>query len=287
MIAEDIVTAEQLRTFENSSQAWQDEMWTAAAVKILKEHHPNLLLFHLLTVDDLNHEYAPMSPASLTAMALVDSYVKQVVDLLKTSGLAQKTTLIIVSDHGFRPIKHKIHPNVLLREKGLLTGAADTIKGDAWVLSTGGTAMVYITNSQKKATLIPELRRILNTAEGVDRVYVGDELAKLGLPVPSATDQGPDLVLSAKPDYVFSNEADGDYLIPATGGTHGYLNTDPAMQAIFIAWGAGIPRGVHLDKLSNLDIAPSIAALLGLEMKTAKGTPIEAIVLNTPDKSEK
>ena len=147
--------------------------------------------------------------------------------------------------------------------------------------------MVYITNSQKKATLIPELRRILNTAEGVDRVYVGDELAKLGLPVPSATDQGPDLVLSAKPDYVFSNEADGDYLIPATGGTHGYLNTDPAMQAIFIAWGAGIPRGVHLDKLSNLDIAPSIAALLGLEMKTAKGTPIEAIVLNTADKSEK
>jgi hypothetical protein len=33
MIADGTVTAEQLRTFEDSSQAWQDEMWTAAAVK--------------------------------------------------------------------------------------------------------------------------------------------------------------------------------------------------------------------------------------------------------------
>ena len=31
MIADGTVTAEQLRTFEASSQAWQDEMWTRAA----------------------------------------------------------------------------------------------------------------------------------------------------------------------------------------------------------------------------------------------------------------
>ncbi len=34
MIADGTVTAEQLRTFEASSQAWQDEMWTRAAEKI-------------------------------------------------------------------------------------------------------------------------------------------------------------------------------------------------------------------------------------------------------------
>jgi hypothetical protein len=138
--------------------------------------------------------------------------------------------------------------------------------------------MVYITKSEKKAALAPELRSILNAAEGVDRVYGVDEVAKLGLPVPSASDQGPDLVLAAKSDYVFSNESDGEYLTKASGGTHGYLNTDPNMQAIFIAWGAGVPKGVHLNKISNLDIAPTIATLLGIEMKTAKGTPIEAIV---------
>jgi len=287
MIAEGIVDADQLRTFENSSQAWQDGVWTAAALKILKEHQPNLLLVHLLTVDDLNHEYGPMSSASLTAMALVDSYVKQVVDLLKTSGLSEKTTLMIVSDHGFRSVKHKIHPNILLREKGLVTSTADGAKGDAWVLATGGTAMVYVTNPRKKASLTPELRSILSSAEGIDRVYDVDELAKLGLPVPSASDQGPDLVLAAKPDYMFGNEAEGKYLTPAAGGTHGYLNTDPQMQAIFIAWGAGIPKGVHLNKISNLDIAPTIATLLGIDMKTAKGIPIEAVVTPNQPKPAK
>ena len=37
-IANGTVTAEQLKTFEDSSQAWQDEIWTDAAVKILEEH---------------------------------------------------------------------------------------------------------------------------------------------------------------------------------------------------------------------------------------------------------
>ena len=109
MIADGTVTAEQLRTFEASSQAWQDEMWTSAAEKILEKHKPNLLLFHLLTLDDTNHEYGPMSPASFVGMALLDANVKRILDALQGSGRLQNATLIIVSDHGFRKIKHKIH----------------------------------------------------------------------------------------------------------------------------------------------------------------------------------
>ena len=81
LIADGTVTAEQLRTFEDSSQAWQDEIWTAAAEEILEKHRPNLLLFHLLTLDDTNHEYGPMSPASFTAMAFLDAKVKQILDV--------------------------------------------------------------------------------------------------------------------------------------------------------------------------------------------------------------
>ena len=82
LIAAGIVTPEQLRTFEASTQAWQDEIWTAAAEDILERHKPNLLLLHLLTLDDTNHEYGPMTAASLTAMAFLDGKVKQIVDVL-------------------------------------------------------------------------------------------------------------------------------------------------------------------------------------------------------------
>jgi predicted AlkP superfamily pyrophosphatase or phosphodiesterase len=277
MIADGTVTAEQLRTFEDSSQAWQDEIWTAAAAKIL-EKKPNLLLFHLLTLDDTNHEYAPMSPASFTAMAFLDAKVKQILDVLQRTGQARDATLFIVSDHGFRAYKHKIHPNVLLRKNGLFSAEPGQAKGDAWVLSEGGTAAVYITNPDRKAELSSELRRILTGVEGIDHVYGVEDFPKLGLPVPTTSDQAPDLVLAASPDYMFSNESDGDFVTEVSaGGTHGYLNTDPKMQAIFIAWGAGIPKGVRLNSISNLDVAPTIAALLGLEMKQAQGHAIPEI----------
>jgi predicted AlkP superfamily pyrophosphatase or phosphodiesterase len=274
-----LVTAEQLRTFEDSSQAWQDEVWTAAAQDILEKHKPNLLLLHLLTLDDTNHEYGPMSPASFTAMAFLDAKVKQILDVLNRSGRSKNTTLIVVSDHGFRTYKHKVRPNVLLKQKGLLSEAPGQSKGEAWVLPEGGSAGVYVTSPDRRAELVPELRKIFANIEGVGDVMGVEDFSKLGLPVPAASDQAPDLVLVAAPDYMFSGESAGDLVTHGIeGGTHGYLNTDPKMQAIFMAWGAGIPPGVRLNSISNLDVAPTIAALLGLEMKQVKGHPIREIV---------
>jgi predicted AlkP superfamily pyrophosphatase or phosphodiesterase len=273
-----LVTPEQLRAFEDSSQARQDEIWTAAAVDILQKHHPNLLLFHLLTLDDTNHEYGPMSPASYTAMAFLDAKVKQILDAIEQSGHSKNTTVIVVSDHGFRSYKHKIHPNVLLKQKDLLNDEPGHSKGDAWILPDGGTAGVYVTDPDRKAELIPQLCRMFTDLEGIEKVYGVDQFGELGFPLPEASEQAPDILLAAKPDYVFSGESEGDLITGAEGGTHGYINTDPNMQAIFMAWGAGIPKGVRLAKISNLDVAPTIAALLGVEMKHITGHVISEIV---------
>ena len=279
LISAGTVTPEQLRTFEASTQAWQDDIWTAAAEDILEKHKPNLLLFHLLTLDDTNHEYGPMTNASLTAMAFLDGKVKQIVDVLQLTGLESNATLIIVSDHGFRSYKNRIQPNALLRKNGLLSGNGDKTKGEAWVMPEGGSAMVYVMDAARRSELLPKLRTTFTGAEGIEGVYGAESFEKLGLPTPMQSDQAPDLVLAAKPGYMFSNESEG---APVThepgGGTHGYLNTDPQMQAIFIAWGAGIPRGTQLGNISNLDVAPTIAALLGIKMNGAKGIAIEKII---------
>jgi len=279
LIDAEIVTADQLKTFEDSSQAWQDEIWTAAAVDILQKYKPNLLLFHLLTLDDINHTYGSMSPASFTAMAFLDAKVKQIVDVIDRSGRAKNTTLIIVSDHGFRTYTNKIRPNVLLKEKGLLTGPPEHLSGDAWVMTEGGVAGVYVTNPERRAELLPELRRIFSDIEGIEKIYGTDEFAEIGFPLPSGGNQTPDLVLAAKPDYMFGGESDGEFITHVPdAGTHGYINTDPKMQAIFIARGAGIPKGVRIDSISNLDVAPTIAALLGVRMDHVSGHAIREIV---------
>ena len=50
------------------------------------------------------------------------------------------------------------------------------------------------------------------------------------------------------------------------------------MQAIFMAWGSGIRPGVRLGTISNLDVAPTIAALLGIELTKATGYPLTGIL---------
>ena len=271
------VTSDQLRKFEDSSQAWQDEIWTAATVDIIEKHKPNLLLFHLLTLDDINHTYGPMTPASFTAMAFLDAKVKQVVDAVKRSHRLKRTTFIILSDHGFRGYEYKIRPNELLKERGIVKGQDGQSKSDVWVMPEGGSAGVYILNRNRTSELLPELRKIFSTAEGVARIYDPNEFAALGYPLPSATDQAPDLVLAAATDYMFSGESEGPYVEFARGGTHGYINTDPQMQAIFIASGAGIQKGIRIGSISNLDVAPTIAELLGFSMKSASGRPIPGL----------
>jgi hypothetical protein len=86
-----------------------------------------------------------------------------------------------------------------------------------------------------------------------------------------------DLVLLAKDGYGFSGRADGDeFVVPgeAAGvpkGSHGFTAELPKMNAVFVAAGAGVRKGVRLGVIKNLDVAPTAAALLGLSLPTADG----------------
>ena len=62
------------------------------------------------------------------------------------------------------------------------------------------------------------------------------------------------------------------------GGSHGYFNGDPELDGIFIASGAGIKKGVHLDRVRNLDVAPTIARLLDLSIPKPDGRVLEEIL---------
>jgi hypothetical protein len=43
------------------------------------------------------------------------------------------------------------------------------------------------------------------------------------------------------------------------------------MNAVFVAAGAGLRKGLRLGEINNLDVAPTAAALLGMEMPAADG----------------
>ena len=91
-----------------------------------------------------------------------------------------------------------------------------------------------------------------------------------------------DLVLAAEPGYAFdgaiAGEAVTNVAAGANPGAHGYLNSDPDMQEILVAWGAGIRPGSKLGVVPNINVAPTIAKLLGLSWPADRGQVLSDIL---------
>lgn len=260
-----------------------DGIWTRAAAFMFTEYRPNLLLYHTLNTDHINHVYGPGTAASYTAFAYADRLVGDLLQAIEASGLRDKTTLLVVTDHGFKKVSRFLYPNVALREAGYLKVAgARVVHNDAYVMPWGGTAAVYINDPARRAELKPKLKALFEQTEGIARVIDGAEAHTLGLPLPEENPNMGDLILVAKDEAIgFHESAMGpDILAPAVnyGGTHGFLASEPDLEGIFIASGAGIRPGATLGRIRNLDVAPTIARLLGLPLPDAEGRVLEEIL---------
>src|SRR5690606_19174568 len=107
------------------------------------------------------------------------------------------------------------------------------------------------------------------------------DFAKYGLKTFAEDPRMPDLILSAKEGYNFGNGVAGNEVITTSEtqkGAHGYSPSDPLMDASFIASGAGVKAGVTLGRIGNIDIAPTVAKLLGIEMKDVDGRALDEVV---------
>lgn len=273
LIAHGLTTRDDLANFGKPRQAWRDRLYTAAAVDILRKHHPDLLMLHLLALDGIEHHTGFGTDADYNTIAFLDDRVKEVIDAVAANGDTARTTFIIVSDHGQSSVHKQLHPDALLHKAGLGSGSANPTSA----MVDGGFALVY----QKAATSqsVSDLKKLFTGQEGVLSALTPKEASTMGWPTPSQTMQAPDLLLYAKNDYAFARGKDDTFVTQTEQvGQHGYPNTEPLMQAIFIASGRGILKKGEIASIPNLDIGPTIARLLGLTMSSVQGKPVTDIL---------
>ena len=268
MVAQGAITAAELSAFPKAPITFRDELWTRAAVHIIEKHKPNLLLMHLLTTDSVQHANGARSLAGNTALILADRQIQRVLDAIDRAGIAKQTTVLVVSDHGFKTYQHRIRLNALLRQKGLLREKDGQPDCDAWAVAEGGTAMVYVNRESAREATVKAMREAVGTVPGISKIILPEEYAEYGYPALTPGGRMSDMVLAATPGYAFDTTTTGEVVVdvPAgsTPGNHGYLNSDPDLNAILVAWGAGIQPGSHVGVVPNLGVAPTIAKLLGL-----------------------
>jgi len=218
------------------------------------------------------------------ARSNVDNRIREIWEALQEPPFRDHSTLFVVADHGFAPVDNVVRPNVILRQEGLITLDVDgeVVDRKVWV-KAGTAAGVYIFDRERRDEHMALVRAKLGSLEGLDRIVGPEEFAELGLPDPEDNPYQADMVLNALPGYMFSSAATGnDVVVPVSEsgmrGMHGQLPTHPLMHATFVAVGAHIRPGTRLETIYAVDVAPTIAAILGLELPEASGRVLTEIL---------
>jgi predicted AlkP superfamily pyrophosphatase or phosphodiesterase len=271
-----------LPRFTKGGQVARDEVWAEAACRVIRARKPSLLTLHLLNLDSTHHGHAPLSVPGYTAAALADAMVGRVLEALDDAGIRDETTVFVVADHGFAADPKTLQPNVVLRREGLIAVDKGQITAArVHTVPEGGIAMVYLTDPATATEDRATVRRLFAGAEGIAAILEADDFPRYHLPRPEANPGMADMILAAKDGYGFSGTTAGESLVEAKtrpAGAHGYLSTEPKMNAIFVASGARIRPGTSLGTIDNTDLAPTVARLLDVSLEQASGRVLSEIL---------
>jgi predicted AlkP superfamily phosphohydrolase/phosphomutase len=220
---------------------------------------------------------ARLQPFVDRGLGLVDGFVGHLADRAGSEIL-----LAVASDHGQVAVRRLLRPNVALLQAGILA------TGDDGEIDLARTRAVYfpgnagyvvmnrrerpggIVDPEQEETVRAEVRAALGAIRDPDTGH--PVVLELIDPRDGAREPhtggptGGDLYLPLAPGYYLSGDHRGE-LISAIrpGGEHILDPQRPAMQAAFALSGPGVAAGVDLGRIRQIDIAPTLCALLGIE----------------------
>jgi hypothetical protein len=190
------------------------------------------------------------------------------------------TRLFVTGEHGMRPTWMTFKPNVVLRDAGLVavdsSGQID-LRHTKAVTTNGG--WITVNRAVRKTGVVP--------ADSVDPVIERAALALLaardaaGKPIVTRVFKtgtvegdslgiggpgGGDLYFALAPGYYWAPATTGAASSPMSFpmGEHGYPSIDADMHPLLCVTGGGIARASRIGEVRSIDIAPSVAAWLGI-----------------------
>lgn len=195
----------------------------------------------------------------------------------------ERTLLAVAGDHGMAGTSRLLRPNVALAQAGLAAldarGSIDLARTKA-VYFPGNSGFVLINRRSRpggivapeeedgvRAAVVSALRGVHEPAGGRPVVLdVLDARAAAGREPSFGGANGGDLYLSLAAGYDVSASLRGPVVEEiAPRGAHGLNPERPELQSGFVVAGPGVAAGVSLGPIRQIDVAPTLAALLGLD----------------------
>lgn len=229
---------------------------------------PRLIMSWWHGGDAAGHAYGPDDSSVSETLRDQATHLARLLDGIDARGIWPNTTLLLVSDHGMTNVLGE----VALRERVEESGIEVQVSGSSSV------SHLYLEKLSERERLEAELA-------GLDHltVYRREDLPEtLRLGHPTRTG---DLVVLPDPGYVFRGGSwrrrawrDLRRLFGRRTGSHGYAPNHPDMGGVFLALGRGVPAGGELGPVRQIDVAATVARLLGIDPpRDSEGAPIERI----------
>lgn len=236
------------------------------------DQKPFFLSAYFASFDESAHQYGVYSREAARSLEKIDAMLGQLIE--EAERITQGDLVVcVVSDHGTLDNHYNISPNVLLHQAGLieLDPEGNVTSWKAWSQRAGGTAEVRMADPQDeetRRTLADIMKQLAEDPDSGILEVVDREGARARGGFPDA-----EYVLVSKKGYELRDDVTGDYCRTrlTQKAQHGYSENFPEMRASFMLWGKGVRPGSDPGEFELIDIAPTLAAMMGVSLPDAEG----------------
>ena len=240
------------------------------------EEKPFFMSCYYASYDETAHINGVYSKEAIADLERIDALVGELVE--KVHEITNDNVVVcVVSDHGTIDNKYDIKPNIVFVENDLIKVDENgkLVDWDVWCQRSGGTGQIRLKDKENKE-IRSKVENILNELlndenSGISEVITGEEAKKTRRGFPDA-----DYVIISKPGYEVREDLAGDYLDSNTAqkAQHGYCENLKDMRASFYIEGINIEKNKDVGELRLIDVAPTLANIMGFEIPTAEGKNI-------------
>lgn len=261
-----------------------DNFSHASFMYALDRYPAHINMVHYIDLDSQRHEYGFNSREAQDAMLRLDKRLGDLVTKLKQKGIYEDSVIVVLGDHSSIDGHTNIYPNKLLEGAGLLTKSQDNLVASykAVCKSADGAAYIYAGQDVSDKDLMEAIEPLISKG-AIERVYNSEEAQEMG------ADPSCRFMLEAAVGYFFKDEVEDQALIRVLEApkrsskvcinNHGYNpSSKENYETVFLVAGKGIKKNVFLDEMSLTDEGPTLAAILGLEMKDTDGRALVEIL---------
>ena len=265
------------RKLKGTKQPQLDNFTTDLLVDTIVTKKPNLLMGHLIELDDTKHHVGIDNEAALREVyERMDHRIGKILDAVEQAGIKESTSIILLGDHGQFTIKKQLHLNQLLVKNGYIWRELGEWKWKAYFQSTGGAAYLRLKDDSQE--MVEAIRQLLIQMKAdypneIEAIFTQEELRRQHI------DQSIELMVEASVGTAIVETITGELVedIEAQGkvaGDHGYSPEKADYRCGFVLSSPELSQATDIGELAMVDIAPTMADLLAIDFPTGDGKSI-------------